>query len=425
MKLLNRTSIYYIGASMLVFLLGGLFFFISIKEVIKQELTEKLWDEKARIEKQLLLKDSLPKLLFTSCDTILIAKIPVAAAGKEFILADTSVYEANEAHEEIPCRVLTFFVRSPHNGYKVTLLKSLIENDALIEGISKAFLLLIVMFLLALYLINRKISQHIWRPFYSSLKIIKTFDVTGPDALLLHPTDIDEFKELNAVVIGMAQTIQGDYRRLKEFTENASHEIQTPLAIIQSKLEMLIQSEKIDAESMVYVQAVYEASGRLSRLNKSLLLLTKIENNQFPAIEKVNLSEIVQRLIGNFEELIAVKQLTLNIKIESDIFIHPSLADILVSNLMTNAIKHNISNGRIDLELTSKFFAIRNTGSPPDVNPEVFFERFRKHTIMSESLGLGLSIVKKICVVSAIDVRYSYGDGKHEIRLRFPKILQN
>jgi signal transduction histidine kinase len=421
MKLLNKTSRYYIWAALGVFLIGGLFFFVMIRAVIKQELTEKLWNEKAQIVRQLSLKDSLPGMLFSSGDTVLIAKVPEELFAKTCALTDTVVYETNEGQEEIPCTMLTFFVKSPHNIYKVKLLKSLIENDALVEGLSKAFLVLIVLFLTALFMINRKISTLLWSPFYESLKKIQAYEIAGTQALALSPTDIDEFKALNEVVTTMTQTIQDDYKRLKEFTENASHEIQTPLAIIQSKLEMLIQAENLGAENMHHVQAVYEACGRLSRLNKSLLLLTKIENNQFQAFEKVNFSAVVKRHIANFEELIAARELALQVIIDPDVMllIHPSLADVLVSNLLTNAIKHNLPKGHISVELRTGLFAVSNTGRQPDQDPQIFFERFRKNVVTSESLGLGLSIVKQICEVSMIGVQYSFSAGRHQIRLNF------
>ena len=218
----------------------------------------------------------------------------------------------------------------------------------------------------------------------------------------------------------MTNKIQGDYKSLKEFTENASHEIQTPLAIIKSKLELLIQQENFKEEQMQAIQSVYDAANRLSRLNQALILLTKIENHQFEKREQIDLTEVVKKHILNFKELIEAKEIRLNHTIEGDVKlkINPVLADVLISNLLTNAIKHNVEKGEINLSLSKNELTVSNTGAELKINPLELFDRFKKDSVSSESLGLGLSIVKKICDSEKFTISYECLNKLHSLKIK-------
>ena len=209
-----------------------------------------------------------------------------------------------------------------------------------------------------------------------------------------------------------------DYEEIKSFTENASHEIQTPLSIIKSRLELLSQSD-LSEDQMNTIQSVYEATNRLSKLNQSLILLTKIDNQQFSESEEVNMSILINKHLSNYEELISAKLITIkkNIRDNVKININETLAEILVSNLITNAIKHNIDKGVIEIILTGHQISISNTGIPLQSESSELFERFKKDKVSSESLGLGLSIVKKICERYGFTVTYHYSDLLHTVSI--------
>ena len=170
---------------------------------------------------------------------------------------------------------------------------------------------------------------------------------------------------------------------------------------------------------MKAIQTVYEAAGRLSKLNQSLLLLTKIDNQQFQTKEPINLSQTIENQIINFEDFITGKQISItkNLDTAVELSINPNLLDILISNLLINSIKHNLRNGTISVVLTHKKLTIQNTGKPLVNSPNDFFGRFKKHNTESDSLGLGLAIVKKICDTNNLKIDYQYQNNLHQIDL--------
>ena len=220
----------------------------------------------------------------------------------------------------------------------------------------------------------------------------------------------------------MTDRINSDYLNLKEYTENASHEIQNPLAIINSKMELLLQSGNLDENQYKAVVDAYEASNRISRLNSTLILLAKIENRQFPESHDVNIKSIITNQIDQLEDIIESKKITIINNVQSDFTVkmNPYLAEILFVNLIKNAIRHNVSKGEIIIEQGKSTINISNSGPKKEMNSEDLFKRFHKSSKSSESLGLGLSIVKKICEVYNFDITYSYST-MHVFQIKFYK----
>lgn len=420
MKLLNKTALYYLIGSAIVFAIGGIVFYFFLINSFEEDVTENLVQERTEIEKQLPILDSIPVNLFKFGDPVLSSEIEPKQFFKENRVSDTTVFDKRE-QENVLYRQLIFCVNIKDKTYRITLTKSLVESDDLIEAITTGLAGLFVIFLLFFYLLNRMISKKIWGPFFINLEKLKEFDLVKEGALELKSSTITELKQLNEVILSMTKKMQSDYKNLKEFAENASHEIQTPLAIIKTKLELLIQSGKQNEEEMKIISSVNEAANKLSRLNQALLLLSKIENQQFNLKEKVNISDILKKQISNFNELIESKNITLSHSIPDDVIIsgNPILTDILIANLITNSIKHNIEKGDICIMLNCTDLQIINSGKELLINPGDLFERFKKNDAGSESLGLGLSIVKKICDAQNIAIEYKYEEYKHKIILQW------
>jgi signal transduction histidine kinase len=219
----------------------------------------------------------------------------------------------------------------------------------------------------------------------------------------------------------MSDKMLRDFSIQKEFSENASHEMQTPLAIIKSKLELLIQPENFTSDQGRLIQDISETVNRLSRINQALLLITKIENKQYPAKENIDIGKIINKHIHNFEELIAEKNIDSKINLPTSLLINinPLLADLLFANLISNAIKHNIKNGKIIIYQTGHSIIFENTGIALNFNPDYIFDRFRKKRQNPESIGLGLSIVRKIVESSSIQIEYAFGNNIHSFILTF------
>jgi signal transduction histidine kinase len=320
----------------------------------------------------------------------------------------------------VPFREYSFYNAIASGLYKVSIRKSLIESNKLLKFITATMLLSLSIGLLLLFLFQRRVSKYLWQPFYQTLSSAKAFEVNEGKALRLQHEDIFEFNELNSELEKMTDKISRDYKNLKEFTENASHEIQTPLALINSRIEELIQEKDFSPRQMTWIQDIHESTLRLSKLNHALLLLSKIDNGQFYEKENVDVTALIDLKLAAFEEIFNLKGISVSYQ-KSDMLIleiNATLADILFTNLINNAVKHNVVNGTITISITGSVFSIQNTGNPLSVNPDSLFERFRKQNPSSNSLGLGLAIVKKICDVHQLAITYQFSQGIHEITIR-------
>jgi signal transduction histidine kinase len=280
---------------------------------------------------------------------------------------------------------------------------------------------LFFLIIIALLVVNRYSSRRGWKVFYDTIEKINKYDVNSHEYFALNKSDIREFDDLNRVLLSMTERIKNDYLNLKEYIENASHEIQTPLAIISSKMELLLQSGDMSEKQYKTVVDAYDASNRLSRLNKTLILMAKIENRQFPESRAVNPSIIIDAQLENLEDLILSKQIKVRKEIadEMTLQMNPFLAEIMLVNLIKNAVRHNIQGGELVIELTKERLRISNSGLPLKIDPELLFKRFYKSSSSPESIGLGLAIVQKICIMYGFNIAYNYTDGMHVMSVVF------
>ena len=263
--------------------------------------------------------------------------------------------------------------------------------------------------------------QNIWLPFYENLEMLKNFSVGDNQPIHLQKSKIDEFQELNKSLIKLTTKINSDFNNLKEFTENASHEMQTPLSIMQNKSEQLMQSQNLGSSQIRQIRSIYLGVQRLSKLNKTLLLLSKIENQQFKETKTLFINNVVDRHLELFEDFIEDKDITVNknYSLNSTINANPLLFDMIISNLISNAIKHNNKNGSITILTTDVFVSFSNTGIQTNVSSDNLFERFVKDSTKSNSFGLGLAIVKKVCASYHWNIKHSYANNQHNFIIYF------
>ncbi|MFL5787770.1 MAG: sensor histidine kinase, partial [Flavisolibacter sp.] len=234
-------------------------------------------------------------------------------------------------------------------------------------------------------------------------------------------TGISEFDQLNRVTSELISKVTKAYYQQKQFVENASHEMQTPLAIIRSKMELLINKPNLTEKEAVLLNDITEANERLSQMNRTLLLLAKIENNQFPELDEINITLMLQNLLNNFKDHYehSIPEIKEHIKKDIIIRANRSLIEILVSNLLKNAIEHNITGGFIQINLDNSILSIENSGMPIEGHPEVLFDRFKKGSYQTKTTGLGLALVKQICQLYHYSLNYTYGNGIHLITIHF------
>jgi signal transduction histidine kinase len=321
-------------------------------------------------------------------------------------------------------RKLEFLVTVNADHYIAEVKKSQQETEDIVKMMLMITCALIIFVLLVIFVANRYILVKLWEPFNHTLKQLRNFQLLSKNEIVPLKTDINEVRELHETSSFMIQKVKKDYESLKNFSENASHEIQTPLAIIRNKIELLSQSENLTASQVSLIHGLHEAASKLSRLNQSLLLLTKIENQQFGDKCEIDISLIVNRCISNFEELAGIKHIPIRKDISDGVAVemNGSLAEILISNLIVNAIKHNFENGEIQISLHPGSLKVINTGAEPPENTTVLFERFRKGSASGDSTGLGLAIVKTICDTYRFPIDYNYREEMHVVEVIFPEV---
>jgi signal transduction histidine kinase len=384
-----------------------------------RSINKELVNRETSIINQVNQEQSLKNIIPGQNEDILITAIKnesdTASANYDTLLFDASIKKF------IAYRQHGFVLKLDDQKYHIRIFKSLEETDNLIIRIFLITAFLVIAMIGTLFLVNRYSSGRIWKGFYDTIKKINTYDINSQEQFKLSQSDIDEFNDMNKVLIKMIDRIKLNYFNMKEYAENASHEIQTPLAIINAKMELLLQSGDLNNNQLRSIHDAYEASNRLSRVNKTLLLLAKIENRQFPDSEMISPGKIINYQLELLDDLILSKKLDITTQFNEDVLIkmNPYLAEVLFSNLIKNAIRHNIPGGKIILRLTESSLLISNSGAELKGNPEDIFKRFYKNSPSSESLGLGLAIVQKICQAYNFKLDYNYINNLHCINVVF------
>jgi len=306
------------------------------------------------------------------------------------------------------------------SAYRITTYGALVESDDITEAVIQILLWILGLQVIGAVGVGFIVSNRLFKPFRKTLDRIKNFSLQDKEPITAEETSVAEFDDLNNFVEQMTSKAISDYKNLKEFAENASHELQTPLSIMKGKLELLTETD-LSAEQYQFVEDSQRSIKKLSRLSESLALLTKIENHEFTDKEEVNLSELIKESTQSFDEFITLNGLTVETDVKDNVLVqmHPVLADILWTNLFQNAIKHNIKEGNIDISLNNQHLRISNTGDPLSSTPEELFRRFKKDNVDSNSIGLGLAIIKRIADQYHYTISYTFEDGWHTVMIDF------
>ena len=417
MRLLAKYNRVNIIASILVLLIGGFFYYDILKVVLLHQLDEDLKIEKVEYVDFVKENNRLPSFENYKNEQITWEQVAKPILQKIYSI---DLFDSSE-NEIVSKRNMVFPISFSGNNYKITVSKSQQENEGMVKIIVWITLAIVLLLLTVLFIINRFVFNKLWHPFNETLLAINHFNLHTTQSLQLKNSKIIEFSALNKAVTQMSSRIMIDFEALKSFTENASHEIQTPLAIISSKIEILIQSENFNETQMQDLMFIQEGVSRLSKLNKSLLLMTKIDNHQFQLTEPINISGVIKQHLSNYEELITARQIILNKNIDEPCIIsmNDTMAHVLMANLITNAIRHNYDKGIINITTSAKRLEISNTGAILQIDPVQLFERFKKDKVNSESLGLGLAIVKKIIEQNNFRIKYVFKDSMHFLTVDF------
>ena len=421
MKLFTRYNRIVLLVMVLVILLSSIVYYFLLNYILIQEVDEVLNHRKIRMERYALQTGHLPvfdrmgevRVIYT------LVQQPITGIHSSFVKAYDSIENSASTF-----RKFVFTLPAEGQIYQVTLLRPLAGTRNLAMTIILVTLSTILVILTISLLINRIMLRRLWQPFYDTIAAMRGYKLGKIKQVSLPQTNIEEFVFLNDNLKDTIQKAEEEYQVLKEFTENASHELQTPLAIIRSKLDLIIQREDLSEAQSEEMKEIYAEVKKLSRLSGSLLLLAKIENQQFEQVSVINLKERIEKKVQQFQELWKNSEINLDSHVqEAAIRANGDLTDILLNNLLSNASRHNIKGGSIDIHLQAHQLSVSNTGSPKVLNSQRIFRRFYKEETNSQHNGLGLSIIKQICDQSHIQIAYSYKDGKHVFQLNLQKIF--
>jgi signal transduction histidine kinase len=415
MRLFTKYNRVNIVASILALLLGSLSYYFAVRYVLVHELDDNLRTEEAEILDHVRSRDQLPEPANYRDQLIRFEPVTEPVHRK---FRHTS-YPVGRGGRSEPYRELDFSIQVRGQLYKVFVAVSEEESEDLLMLIMLITAGMILLFLSILFIANRLLLRRIWQPFYQTLHGIRDFNLSSREPLAVGQSDIEEFRNLDEAIRQMTNKIIKDYETLKNFADNASHEMQTPLAIINSKLDLLIQDTGLGLEHHRPIQAMYDAVGRLRQLNQSLLLLTKIENNQFGHTESVDLAPLIEEKLKQLEDPLKARRLRVHTDLDRlQLPINGYLADILLNNLLNNAIRHNQDGGEVKIRLRERSLQVSNSGVALGFDESTIFDRFTKGA-HSGGTGLGLAIVRQICDNYQFGLEYSYVDEVHTIDIQF------
>lgn len=302
--------------------------------------------------------------------------------------------------------------------YSLTVETNIEESYETIAAITAITVLFFIVLLVGFIKLNKRISAKLWMPFYQTLEKIKAFDLNQQEAIPFEKSDINEFEVMNTSINKLIESNVAVFRQQKEFTENASHELQTPLAVVQGKLDLLIQTDGITDKQSTIIEETNNALSRISRINKNLLLLAKIENQQFLEKERLNIAEPLKEILELLSDMLEDKSLQIDLHRECFVEGNRILIEIMLTNLLVNCIRHTALEAQINIELKEDRLIISNTGSST-LKTEKLFKRFSAAAIQTPGSGLGLSIVKEICKRYNWDIQYDYVNNLHTFTVKF------
>lgn len=439
MKLLQATNRFYLLTLTVFFLLAGFVLYFFISNRLSQEIDEQLNHKRIDLIRFMSMVDSISTGTIPFFNNMSIKKIDtqfndsVQYYDKVMFGQDGRRRHSRQApsreilkqlskdrgkRERIPYRIVHFQAKTRSYLYDVRIWQSEIESKDLIVSIFISLMTVFGVCCIILFVSNYYFSKRLLSPLLLTISSIKEWNIKKLDKVVsLETTHIKEFNELNGSLQKMITQLILDYHQMKEFTDNAAHELQTPVAIIRTKLETLMQSELLNDDQAQLIHQAHENTVRLSKINQTLLLLSKIENNQFGELEQVYFYEVFLKLISHFEDLIAFRELQVKMEIESEFscLMNRGLAEILVSNLLSNAINHNVNGGDVFITIKNTGFEVCNTGVVPIIPTEQMFDRFKKGNHSSSNVGLGLALVKEIVDSNALKVSYSFNNGLHRV----------
>jgi signal transduction histidine kinase len=410
-KLLSKTTFFYLVFTFLAFFLSAVFLIREAEEFINEELEHRYNHTERKIRRQIEEENSPVKI---PNNTVLTKLTYTSDLPTEPVYSDTLFFNS-EAEEMQLYRKKTTIFEVGGGYYKLSITKSLQDFYRLKNDIFGALIPAFVFLAIAIILFSSFLSGSLFKPFNKILSQMRTYKVGSEAGIKTVRTTTSEFRKMQQLYHEMVARIEHDYRNLKEYTENMAHEIQTPLTVIRNKTENLIADEKLMEQHASSVKIIYDETNHISKLGNTLNLLTKIENQEFSNAEHIPTRAVIEKHLESISEVARLKSLKVEKELSEQyiLFIDPFLLDILLKNLLRNALRYGSQEGPIRIKTTAKSFSVSNYGSPLEEGHERLFERFFRENGTRTSQGLGLSLVKKICDLNNLIISYKYENNQH------------
>ena len=392
------------------------FFYMAVVEEVNDEVDDTLEDYSEGLIIRALSGEDMPTASNGSNNQYYLYEVSesYAASHPQITYRDEMVFITEKSETE-PARVLITIFRTEDERYmELVVYTPTIEKLDLLRAILGWIIFLYVLLLLIILSINIWVFRKNMKPLYVLLKWLDSSQLGKKNEPLENTTKITEFRKLNAATMAFAERGEKLFEQQKTFIGNASHEMQTPLAICRNRLEMLMEDETLTEHQLNELIKTHQTLENLTRMNRSLLLLCKIENGQFADTRSVCLNDILAHYLDDYKEVYAYRNITVTVTTDSSFCVemNDSLVSVLVTNLLKNSFVHNIDGGFIYIKITANTFEISNTGEKP-LDRERIFERFYQGQKKEGSTGLGLALVDSICKANHLTIDYTYVENRH------------
>ena len=415
MSLYSQTARYLLLTAFFIALVGAVGFYTFIHQRIRHEVDELLTGQVEQTQRRLQQRSG--NQLSDLDDNPHIERVarPITAQFSDVILIDSL-----DNNEPIDVRQLQATVIAHGQTYLVTVRQPYFEFNELAGEMSVSVILGFLILMALSVVIGLALSRRLWHPFYETIHQLGNVRLDAGSEPSFPNSNVREFSLLSQSLHELTRKLRRQFSLQKEFTENASHELQTPLAVASAELDFLLQSSHLTEADHVHLQRATNALSRLSHLNRSLLLLAQVENNQFAQDERLNLSDAVTQSVQEYNPFLAHKHMAVQSAIQPDVYLHSNrqLVAVLLTNLFKNVVRHGKSGGCVGVELTDSALTIRNAGSPLPFADSQLFNRFVKDPARPDSTGLGLALVKQICDRYGLSLTYAYDNERSEHAFR-------
>jgi len=418
-KLIHKTSKAYLLFTTVLLVITAPAFYFIIQNLYLEDV-----DEALELHKDEFLKYSVSELKQTEISFWNKYNREIKILENQNIKKETCFYKSyydSLSQESEPYRELNVPIFIEGKPYTLSVRANIVESEDLIVSISIIFIAILFFLLLGLFLINKRLSYKLWKPFYQTLEKIEAFEIDKNNQPQLGSTDIEEFNRLNYSIEKLIEKNTSIFANQREFVENAAHELQTPLAVFQAKIDTLIQSAEFSEEQYKMLSSLNDSVSRLNRLNKNLLLLSKMENDSYNEKQTINLNEAIEKHFDFFAEQAKSKNLTIKTELKETVAVksNPVLVETLISNLFLNAIRHNIKDGIIVITLSNQSLTFSNSGQATPLVSDKLFKRFSKSNPSEQGNGLGLAIIMNIVKINGWSIQYNFSNQLHQFKIIF------